>query len=742
MRLRYLSLLLAAVLPLAAPAQTAQTVTLTAPDGQQVRVERDAYGVPRIAAPTETALFFGQGFATAQDRLFQMETFWRSATGRLAELQGSAALNQDRAVRTVYYTPAERQAQFAALPAGIRAMVTAYVAGINAYIDSTAANPARYLPFEYTQFPLNQIGVTRWDTDKAVATMQFFMRNFGAIGGQELVRLAELEAQGEAWFNQNRPINDSAAPTTISNASRPTPPAAAPALPSVQSVRAGYPEGMAGFAARGAAAVQARQAEQEALFAQLGLPLGFGSFAGAVSGSISATGNALLLGAPQMGNPSQNAKTVTMEVELIGPSLHVAGMTVPGIPGVIIGRTADRAWTLTTGYTDNTDTYVVMRDASGLQYTYDGALRPFTVIPHTINVLGGAPVQHVALRTVHGPVIFADTQSPMAAAYRYAFWNRELDMVEAFYDIWRASSLAQFRAAAARVSMSFNVLYSDRAQNIAYWHVGVYPRRPGTVDPRLPALGDGSQEWIGTLAFAEHPQEINPAKGYFVNWNNKPAPWWNQGDNVNWRPGLRAYDGVTFLENHVRSTVPVTFDDLKEFFRITRSNPGGYNEYPGTYQQLIEFIEAEGYRAENLVPPGQSGFISTTGQRSAHFSDQWSFYTSSIGAGEIQLKPFLFTGQTATSAEEGAAGGFSLEAPAPNPSAHRASLRYRLERPAAVQLSVYDALGREVARLVDAPQAAGLHGATLRTEGLAPGVYLARLVVDGRARTQRIVVAR
>ncbi len=103
---RFALLALLVVAPGLVAAQT--SVTLTAPDGQTVTIDRDAYGVPVIGAGTERALFFGQGFAVAQDRLFQMETFWRSATGRLAELQGAAALTQDQQVRTVYYTPAER----------------------------------------------------------------------------------------------------------------------------------------------------------------------------------------------------------------------------------------------------------------------------------------------------------------------------------------------------------------------------------------------------------------------------------------------------------------------------------------------------------------------------------------------------------------------------------------------------------------------------------------------------------
>ena len=147
LRSAFLAALLA--VPLVAAGQTATDVTLTASDGNTVAIDRDDYGVPHITADTEAAVFFGQGFATAQDRLFQLETFWRTATGRLAELQGSAALAQDQGIRTVYYTPAERAAQFTQLTPRLQTMISSYVDGINAYIDSTSANPSAYLPGEY-----------------------------------------------------------------------------------------------------------------------------------------------------------------------------------------------------------------------------------------------------------------------------------------------------------------------------------------------------------------------------------------------------------------------------------------------------------------------------------------------------------------------------------------------------------------------------------------------------------------
>ena len=736
MTLRSAAAALVLFAPGLAAAQAAQDLRLVAPDGQFVVVDRDAYGVPHISAPTETALFFGQGFAVAQDRLFQMEQFWRAATGRLAEIAGPAAVTQDKQARTVFYTPAERTAQFSALSPPVRSMMTAYVAGINAYIDSTAANPARYLPFEYTRPPLAQIGIERWDQNKLVAVLQLFMRRFGEIGGEELTRMAELDAQGAAWFETNRPVNDPAAPTTIRNGA-----AAAPTAP---ASLARYPAGVAAFAAQGSAAAQAIKADVDAALMGAGVPLSFGSFAAVVSAGRAEAGDPLLLGAPQMGAPAATTKAVTSEVELVGPNgLHIAGMTVPGIPGIIIGRTNGRAWTLTTGFTDNVDTYIETL-TSASTYRYNGQSRPFEAIPETFRVLGGANQTDVHFRTVHGPVYFLNAQAGFAAAWRYSFWNRELDMVEAFYSIWRAESIGAFQAAAERVTMSFNLFYADDAGDIAFWHVGKYPVRPGSVDPRLPAMGDGSEEWVGEMAFAAQPQERNPSQGYYVNWNNKPAPWWPQGDNVTWAAGRgRAYNGVRFLDDALRAAGQVSFDELQNLTRVARTN-GTYNEYPGTYQQVVELSTTCTRRAENVIPPGQSGFVNRAGVPSPNFADQWALYQSSTGTGDVLMKPFTFAGSITCTAGEDTPSemGLSLSAPAPNPAAGRTAITLRLDAPSSVRVTVVDALGREVAVVQDGSLVAGDHRVSVDTRALPAGVYVVRAAVGARVVTRRLVVAR
>lgn len=740
--------MLVAVVLLAAPlarSQAAPSVQLTAPDGTTVTIERDDFGVARITAETEAAAFYAQGYAAAQDRLFQMETFWRAATGRIAELNGPGAndanIRTDAAVRTVGYTVAERQAQFEALPAALRTMIENYVAGVNAYIALARTNPAAR-PVEYFAEPLASIGITEWDVPKAMAVMQFFIRRFGEAGGQELQRLAELEANGMAWFNENRPINDPTAPTTIP----------LPVAPAVVAPAEPVPWTGPRIDPAVAAAVAEERAVVEATLAELGIPDRLGSYAALIAGSRSVSGRAMLLGAPQMGVPGVTGpgaanRNVTWESEILvgpvdNPTLHIAGMTVAGIPGVIIGRARDHAWTLTSGVSDNVDTYVLLLDEQG-RFVFNGEPRPLALAQETINVRGADPVTVTRARMV----VDADDQRPiyaqqeqLAFAYRYAFWGRELDMAVALYEVWKARTVADVEAAIAKFPVSFNFFLLHRDQTIGVYHVGRYPVRPGTVDPRLPALGDGSQEWEGFIPFASLPQDKNPAQGYYVNWNNKPVAWWNHGDVTPWTAasGLRAYDGVLELDAFVRSQTTISFEEMKEFHRIVRTNPR-YPEYPGSYQQVVLFGE-EGSLAENLVPPGQSAFFAVTPDGvvpSPHTADQQPLYL------EYRMKPFRFRGEPAVSEEPVAQplAPLALEA-YPNPVVHRAVVRYAVPEAGEVRLELFDVLGRRVAVLAEGEARAGEARVELDTSGLAGGLYLVRLQTTAGTVTQRLTVVR
>lgn len=589
--------------------------TLQAPDGTPVVIYRDSYGVPHIHAATEAGAFYGQGFAAASDRLFQMELFRRTSLGRLAELQPDQLI-VDQQVRATFYTETERRQLYEALSQPVRVMFDSYTEGINQYLEWIAADPERYKPLEFYQIPEPE----PWSVTDVIAVTQFFLRRFGQYGGEELARLQELMAQGPAWFDENRPINDPNAPSTIHGA-RSTRKVRRPStFPSVK------PEAID--------EVFKRQKSVEREMNRMGLPPGIGSIAVIISGRRTKTGNVMLLGAPQLGvHPRMNEVSRAYEVELYAPTLHVAGMAMAGLPGVLVGRNEHLAWTLTSGNSDNTDTYVeITRDESLSQYFYQGAWHDFEVIPEIIHVLGSDDVQFARYRTVHGPVIGHRLQDRQAFTWKMTFWKEELAAAQCFYDMMKATNVRQFESAASRLPTSHNILYVDKYQEVRFWHLGKYPVRVENVDPRLPQVGDGSQEWQGFLAFEELPRASGSDQDYFVNWNNKPAPWWNNGDNIPWSVAFNPERTLRVLkvDAAINPVTRVTYDDLKSVPEKIDTT--------GTYQLAVEIAKKGFVHFQTILPPGESGFRSLLGF-SPHITDQWPLHEQF----EFKQMPFYET---------------------------------------------------------------------------------------------------
>jgi penicillin amidase len=500
-------------------------------DGVKARIYRDEWGIPHIFASTNRALFEAYGYTVAEDRLFQLELDRRAARGTLAEVFGPSFIEADEVARRDGYTDAELDAQIARSSAEDREIFTAYIDGINRYInDVVVPDPENKLPYE---FKVLGFMPSLWTGRDSAAFGAFMVRRFGEIGGSELdnqALLSDLVAshglqEGWAIFNDLTWVNDADAPVTVS-------PAGAPQTPGFASLAAEQAE----IAVLGAGA-NVSSAELDAakrLWASIGVPVKLGSYAWAVRPAKSTNGSAMLYGGPQMGF---DTPPVIHEVQLKGGNgFDVMGMAFAGVPPVLIGRNADIAWTSTTATGDNVDTYAETL-CGPTSYMFNGVCTPMEVREETLNVratVPGVPLETkpqvlTVMRTVHGPVIAVDTAKGVAFSQKRAHWQKEYAAIHPFLQFDRSHSVAQFEAAARLIVTSHNFLYADRNGNIAYWQAGQVPARPAGYDPRLPLPGTGEAEWPGGVI--PMPVSINPAEGWLANWNNKPAVWYNNSDN-------------------------------------------------------------------------------------------------------------------------------------------------------------------------------------------------------------------
>jgi penicillin amidase len=495
-----------------------------APDA--VTIVRDAFGVPQIFTDGADALVHGayaDGFAQAEDRLFEMDILRRAATGRLAQMLGASFIAMDEVTRRDLYTRDELEQMFARLATRDQQAIEAYRDGVNAYVTKVTLDPM-LLPFEFGGVPPEPWEVS--DT-VAVAALQFVV--FGANGGQEVLNadfLLDLldrfpAAEAAGMFDDLYWLDDPAAPTTIAPEDGTT-----SDPDEIERFAPAQLELLRSHASSIHAAAQQLRSEQ-------GLLGGLGAHRHAsnaivVSPALSASGNPILLGGPQTG---LDAPSLFWEGGLHGGGYDAEGVNGPAGPGVLIGRGANFAMTITSGILDDVDTFMEPLDpADPGRYLYQGRSLPFVRRTEKIEVAGAADVTLEVLRSVHGPVFLIDPVGGVAFSRRASFRGKELESAAAIVGMGFVRTLDDFRRLADRVSVSLNLHYADVAGNIAYFHRGTRPLRPLHTDPRLPLDGNGSMEWRGVTPPSALPSVVNPKRGFITNWNNKPIAGWSTGE--------------------------------------------------------------------------------------------------------------------------------------------------------------------------------------------------------------------
>jgi penicillin amidase len=561
----------------AAPGQSGGATVGAGPE--RAVIVRDGFGVPSIYAKSMAGMWFGAGYAQAQDRLVQLELTRRAVEGTLSQIFGPGELSQDEDVRTFFYTPAELQAQEAALPAATRDAIVAFSDGINAYEDSAYANlqsEQAHVPYE--MWVLGQLfGVggpyrpAPWQATDTVAVGNFLAREFGGGGGSELSNLAFLHyldaelttkgdpnaaADAQAVFNDARWIDDPTAPTTV--------PEADPHNAAPHSVFATAVRRLSAVSERALTQASNTLQTDRQLILRTGISLKVlshgGSNAIAVAPARSADHHALLWGAPQegFGTPS-----IDGEEYLHGPSYDAGGMDITGEPFVLIGRNADFAWTSTSEELVDQRTYVeqVNFSTNPPTYLFDGKFIPMQAIPEQIPVAGSAAVKFTVYRTVDGPVFSTDFADGLAFSLRFSSFGHETGSFVGFGQLGGDHNLQQFRHSMSLVTTLHNFLYADRQGNIAYFGDGLVPIEPSfsAVDPRLPALGDGTEQWLGFVPFDQMPHSINPSQGFLDNWNTKPSQqafYQQNGGDEYWGTIFRSQEITRLLQASTHIDIP------------------------------------------------------------------------------------------------------------------------------------------------------------------------------------------
>jgi penicillin G amidase len=457
--------------------------TLRAPGlGASVRVDRDRWGVPHIHAASRYDAFFAQGYVHVQDRLWQMELNRRVGRGRLAELFGAVALDADRFVRRVGLHRAAA-AEWAATGPEERRALEAYARGVNA---AMAAARTR-LPLE---FRLLKVRPERWTPVDSLAWSKVMALGSTQNWERELFRSRLLEQASPEEAARLEPFYPAGHPLVL------PPGSAAPDL--TAELRALLEQ------ARGFVPADTIGASNN----------------WAVAGTRTATGKPLFANDPHL--PLQ-WPSLFYEVQLKAPGLDVAGASLPGLPGVLIGRTAGVAWGITNSEADVSDLFVErFHPEDPSLYAFEGEWRRAEAVEERIHVKGAESVTEQVWITHHGPVLTGGPAGGKTEGLALAWTALRLGgTMRALLEIIAAEDSAAFRQALTSWSApSLNFTFADTAGNIGYVMAGDLPlRRAGTGLVPVPGW-DGGYEWEGLVPFADLPQAWNPEVGYIVTANN------------------------------------------------------------------------------------------------------------------------------------------------------------------------------------------------------------------------------
>ncbi|MFB3916069.1 MAG: penicillin acylase family protein [Terriglobales bacterium] len=469
----------------------------------RVTVTRDAQGVPHISADNLEDLFFAQGYVTAQDRLWQMDMTRRYAAGELAEILGPDYVQGDKRQRTLLIrTAAERAAT--ALEARDRAYFEAYARGVNAYVDQHQGKlPIEFRVLRYSPRP--------WSVQDSllVACSMVEVLNLGPLSHmlereKILARLGpELTADlypTSSW--RDRPPMGSGA--TGEEEMVPSQEEQAPE-------RQQRPR-------RRRLTHRAGSSPHPALRADSFIP---GSNNWAISGAHTASGKPLLSNDIHLEHQIPN---IWYEAHLSAGSFDVAGVTLPGLPFVIVGHNQRIAWGFTNIGPAVTDLFIETFNDRGEYLTPGGWQQP-EHYREVIHVRDQADVTVDVSVTRHGPIV--TELSPGEQRKLALKWTLHdpAAMQVPLFDLDAAQNWDEFRRALSRFgSPAQNIVYADIDGHIGYQAAGVIPIRAAG-DGSQPVPGsDNAHEWTGYIPFDNLPRVLDPPSGIIATANNRVTP--------------------------------------------------------------------------------------------------------------------------------------------------------------------------------------------------------------------------
>jgi penicillin amidase len=473
-----------------------------------VRVIRDGHGIPTIEAANLDDLFFAQGYVTAQDRLWQMDIMKRFAAGEIAEILGPDLLKHDREQRILGLRAAAKNA-LEKLPARELHFLDAYAKGVNAYMNSSRDHlPIEFRILKYTPQP--------WSAEDSLIMHARMVQDLNhgqyraALQHEKILAKLGPQLTAELYVNsswRDRPPSsaslrmeeDQRNGNNDQDEEEEEPMSDSPQA--ITRLLSGHKE----------AAGRSEWADEVKLIA--------GSNNWVVGGGHTITGKPLLSNDMHLGHQMPN---LWYEAHLRCGDYDVAGVTLPGVPFVIVGHNQRIAWGFTNVGPTVEDVYVENFNEQG-QYQTPAGWKDAVHRTETIRVKGRPDVTVDVTVTRHGPII---TDLVPGESRKIALkWTLYDALNNPFFDLNSAKNWEEFRKALSIWDApSQNTVYADVDGHIGYQATGHIPVRQSG-DGGLPVNGaDDAHEWKNYVPFDDLPRVYDPPSGIIATANGRITP--------------------------------------------------------------------------------------------------------------------------------------------------------------------------------------------------------------------------
>ncbi|MHA2306587.1 MAG: penicillin acylase family protein, partial [Candidatus Hodarchaeales archaeon] len=482
----------------------------------RVEVIRDKWGIPHIYSENDHDLFFAQGFIEAQDRLWQMEINRRTANGTLSELFGDLALETDISSRTFGFARLGK-IDWENLDEKVKPTIQAYSDGVNAFLN----HPTSKLPFE---FSLIRYKPKLWKPEDSLAFSRVMLWKLSHAWYGEIVKAKIIAKVGETKAAELDYTYQNENPNTM-------------------------PHG-----------IEFNLLNKDGTLRKATGPFlsrSQGSNSWVISSTKSESNHAYLCNDMHL---ELMLPSIWYETHLVSQNFNVSGVTLVGVPMILVGHNNNIAWGSTLAFTDAEDLFIEQFNPDNpQQYKFKANWLEVEEIVEKI-IVKGKPEPHIekVLITQHGPIISDVVGYTNERIAVNSMALRPSKAMDGYWLLNQAKSWDEFVEAMRHIDATqLNMTYADVHDNIGYWVTGKVPIRAEGNDGSIPVPGwTGLHEWIGEVPFEEMPHAYNPQDGYLVTCNHKIVPddYPHHLGNV-WMNGYRAKRFEEMIEGKTKLSI-------------------------------------------------------------------------------------------------------------------------------------------------------------------------------------------